>query len=73
MKVLVSVASFGLVPVPSVSILRGQLYLGVTSCQAASTRCDGDVMAERLATQDEVAELDLQLRQAQPEIKRQHA
>ena len=73
MEVMVSVASFGLVPMPPISIARGQFHLGVTSSRAAIARNVGEGDGERLATHAELAELDLQLRRAQPEIKHQHA
>jgi hypothetical protein len=73
MEVMFSVASFGLVPMPPVSFARGQFHLGVTSSRAAIARSVCGANGERLATQAELAELDLQLRRAQPETRHQHA
>ena len=53
MRPLVNVASFGLIPVPSMLPGWSELH------------CHHRGLVERIATQAELAELDLQLRQAQ--------
>jgi len=58
MKTLVNVASFGLIPVPSMLPGWSELH------------CHHRGLVERIATQAELAELELQLRQAQAEIDR---
>jgi hypothetical protein len=65
MKPLASVASFGLVPVPPMLPGWSELHHSISAPGAVATGCSHPGTDQRVATQTELAELDLRLRRAQ--------